>query len=120
MIWNKNKQKRLEMIQGIRPTSKAALKHQCLIISRGDVKGAKELYDYYMEGLEDLPMFDPVAPTWQESTKNTVNGLMSWIKENQDTLAQGYQFIQEVVSRRGLPPIAQPTEPVNPLPPINN
>jgi hypothetical protein len=119
MLWNDKKKRRLEMIQGIRPTSKAALKHQCLIISRGDVKSAKELYDYYMDGLDDLPMFDPVAPTWQESTKNTVNGLMGWLKENQDTLAQGYQFIQEVISRRGLPPVAPPAEPVNPLPPIN-
>lgn len=103
------------MIQGIRPTSKAALKHQCLIISRGDIKNAKELYDYYMDGLEDLPMFDPVAPTWQESTKDTVNGLMGWFKENQETLVSGAQFIRDLIAKRGLPP----AEPSAPLPPIN-
>lgn len=104
------------MIQGIRPTSKAALKHQCLIISRGDVKSARELYDYYMEGLDDLPMFDPIAPSWQESTKATLNGMMSWLKENQDTLAQGYQFIRDAVVNRSLPPVETPSAP---LPDIN-
>lgn len=105
---------KLEMIQGIRPTSKAALKHQCLIISRGDVKNAKELYDYYMDGLEDLPMFDPIAPTWQESTKDTVNGVMGWLKENQDTLINGFEFVRNAIQRKGVS-----GHPSTPLPPIN-
>ena len=108
---------KLAMIQGIRPTSKAALKHQCLIISKGDVKHAKELYDYYMEGLEDLPMFDPIAPTWQESTKDTVNGIMEWFKENQETLANCYEFIRSVIEKRRIPTA---TAEATPLPQINN
>ena len=103
---------RLNMIQGIRPTSKAALKHQCLIISRGDVKHAKELYEYYMDGMEDLPMFDPVAPSWQENTKDAVNGIMNWFKENQNTLANGYEFIRSIVQQRAMPPIEDAPEPL--------
>ena len=102
------------MIQGIRPTSKASLKHQCLLISRGDVKEAKALYDYYMDGLDDLPMFDPVAPTWQENTKETVNGLLSWFRENQDTLVNGVQMVRDLLSRR-----IPSGEAAVPLPPIN-
>ena len=106
------------MIQGIRPTSKAALKHQCLIISRGNVKEAQELYDYYMEGMDDLPMFDPIAPTWMDNTKDTVNGLMAWLKENQNTIAQGYEFLRSVIQNKGaLPPFGSNT--AEPLPPIN-
>lgn len=103
------------MIQGVRPTSKAALKHQCLIISHGDVKAAKELYDYYTDGMDELPMFDPIAPTWQENTKNTVNGLLEWLKENQETLTQGYEFVRGMMRRT--PPAAPGA--ASGLPPIN-
>ena len=53
---------------------------------------------------------------------------MAWLKENQDTLAQGYDFIRSIIANRGvLPPItsdAAATVPGgsaagNPLPPIN-
>lgn len=82
------------------------------------MKDAQELYDYYMEGMDDLPMFDPVAPTWMDNTKDTVNGLMGWIKENQNTLAQGYEFIRNVVQNKGaLPPLGSNV--TEPLPPIN-
>jgi len=104
------------MIQAIRPTSKASLLLQCLLASKGDVEDARKLYDYFAEALPDLPPYDPVQPTWQESTKETVNGVMAWLKENQDTLANGYEFIRNVIANRGLsqePPSA-------PLPPIND
>ena len=116
MIWNSRKQKRLEMIQAIRPTSKAALKLQCLWVNRGNVEEADKLYEYFAKDLPDLPDYDPVQPTWQESTKDTVNGLMSWIKDNKETLAEGIEFARGIFGKAPVLPAAEPT----PLPPIND
>lgn len=119
MKWFTNKKKRLEMMQGIRPTSKATLKLQCLFCCKGDIDEAMKLYNYFATDMPELPDYDPIQPTWVDNTKETVNGLMGWFKENQDTLAQGYEFIRSVVERRGLPPVT-PTETAAPLPPIND
>lgn len=120
MLWfnSKEKRERMEFIQNFRPTSKAQLLQVAMWYHRGDTEKAQKMVDFYTKNME-LPDYDPVPPTWQESTKNTINGLIGWVKENQDTLAQGYQFIQEVVSRRGLPPISTQAEQVTPLTPIN-
>lgn len=105
------------MIQAIRPTSKASLKLQCLWVSQGDVKKAKELYDFFVSDMPDLPDHDPQPVSWVDHTKNTVNGLMEWLKTNQDTLAQGYEFIRTVIVNRGALPSAAPV--ADPLPDIN-
>ena len=105
------------MMQSIRPTSKTALKMQCLWACNGDLAKAKEFYDYFAKDT-NLQDNDPVPTTWQPNTANTINSIMSWLKENQDTLAQGYSFIQSVIANRGaLPTIAAETE--SALPEIN-
>lgn len=118
MKWFTDKQKRLERMQGLRPTSKASLKMQCLMVCKGDIEESKKLYDYFAKDMPELPDFDPVPQTWQQSTAQTVNGIMDWVKENQGTLAQAYDFFQGIIKRRG------PSEPIAPaiesqLPPIN-
>ena len=118
MKWFTNKKKKLEMVQAIRPTSKATLKIQCLFACKGDIEESAKLYDYFAKDMPELPDYDPVQPTWVDNTKETVNGLMGWFRENQDTLAQGYEFIRGIVRDRSLPPIA-PEAPVEPLPNIN-
>lgn len=120
MGWFTNKKKKLEMIQAIRPTSKATLKIQCLFACKGDVEESGKLYDYFAKDMPELPDYDPVPPTWMDNTKETVNGLMGWVTENKDTLAQAYNFIQQVVSKRGLPTIGETTGMVEPLPDINS
>ena len=123
MKWFNNKNKQLEMIQALRPTSKATLKMQCLIICKADIDEANKLYDYFAKDMPDLPDYDPVPPTRTESIKNTANGLMAWLKENQSTLVQGYDFIRNIIVNHG----ALPELPVSdglasgpaPLPPIN-
>lgn len=105
------------MIQGIKPTSKATLKLQCLFATKGDIDEAKKLYDFFAEDMANLPDYDPVAPTWMDNTKETVNGIMGWVSENKDTLAQTYEFIRGIVQNRQLPPITP--EPAEPLPSIN-
>ena len=103
----------------IQPTSKASLKMQCLYICKGDIGEAAKLYDYFVKDMPSLPDFDPVQPTWMDNTKETVNGLMGWLKENQDTLAQGYEFVRSIVQKRALPPVGEAAAPVEALPPIN-
>ena len=109
------------MIQAIRPTSKATLKLQCLFVTKGDIDEANKLYDYFAKDMPDLPDYDPVQPTWVDNTKETVNGLMKWAKENQGTLAQVYEFIRGVVQNRAMPPIVAAEEAASnaPLPDIN-
>ena len=83
----------------INPTSKAALKNQCLLIAQGDLARAKEIYDYYTDGLDELPAFDPVPPTWQESTKETVNGIMGWLQNNGGTIVDGVNYIRGLLGK---------------------
>ena len=104
------------MQQGIMATSKTSLKLQCLFCAKGDLKEAKELYEFFAADMPNLPETDPVPPTWVDNTKETVNGLMTWFKENQDTIAQGYEFVKNVIQKK---PVAAEA-PVEALPPIND
>lgn len=109
----------LGMIKMIRPTSKMALRQQCLLIAKGDVDKAKKLCDYYTDGMDDLPMFDPPAPKWTDNAKQTLDGTLSWLSEHKDGLAQVYDFLR-ALSGGKLPPIGgEPVETEEPLPPIN-
>lgn len=114
----------LEMIRMIRPTSKMALRQQCLMIAKGDVEEAKKLCDYYTEGMEELPMFDVPEPTWVDNTKNTLDGFLGWVSEHQDGLMQTYEFVRGVTGGK-LPPLGASMIPsssdnlAEPLPPIN-
>lgn len=103
-------------MHAIRPTSKATLKLQCLFVCKGDIAEAAKLYDYFAADMPELPDYDPVQPTWMDNTKDAANGIIGWLKENQDTLAQGYEFINNIIKRRGITPTATTNEP---LPPIN-
>lgn len=115
MFWKRYNKERMDFIQKFRPTSKAQLLQVAMWYHRGDIEKAQQMVDFYAKNME-LPDYDPVPKSWQESTKETVNGLIGWIKENQDTLTQGYQFIREMVTSRSLPPVEAP---VAPLPEIN-
>ena len=98
MIWNRHKLSP-EMIRMINPTSKAALKNQCLLIAQGDLQRAKEIYDYYIEGLEDLPAFDPVPPTWMDNAKDTANGIIGWLQNNGGSIAEGVNYIRGLLGK---------------------
>lgn len=110
-----------QMIQAYKPTSKASLKQYCLLVAQGDVDEATKLYDFFMRDMEDLPMFDPIPPTWIDNAKKSVAGIFDLINENKDGLAQGYEVLRGIMAARGknLPPIAPPANDVAPLPPIN-
>lgn len=90
------------MLQQIRPISKASLKRQCLIIAEGDLKKAKEYYDFWIDGMsEELPTFDPKEPSWVDNVGARVNGVLAWAKENQDVLTKGVDLVTNLIGRRG-------------------
>ena len=105
--------------QGIRATSKNSLKWQCLYCAKGDLKEAKELYDFFASDMPDLPDQDPVPLTWQQNTAQTVNAVMDWLKENGPSIQQAYQYVQQVIANRGVIPTPEPPAPTVDLPPIN-
>ena len=119
MKWFTNNEKRLKMISAIRPTSKATLKMQCLMVCKGDIDEALKLYDFFAKDIPNLPDFDPVPPTWQQNTAQTVNGIMAWMKENSGTIQQAYSMVQQIITNKGVLPITPEAPATEPLPPIN-
>ena len=107
MKWFTNKKKRLEMIRGIQPTSKATLKLQCLFATKGDIDEARKLYDFFAEDIPSLPDYDPAPTTWVDATKHTAGDIFSWLKENQDTIATGYEIVRQMTGGK-LPPLTLP------------
>ena len=87
------------MLQQIQFTSKASLKQQCLYITGGNIKDTKELYEFLVADMPDLPDTDPIPPTWQENTKNTVNGVFSWIQQNQGTITQAIDYVRGLFAK---------------------
>lgn len=100
-MFNKRKQreKMMQMVQQFTPTSKASLKQFCIIASKGNVDEATKLYNFYIEGMEDLPMFDPVPPTTMEKVKGTADGIFGFIRENQDGIMQGVELIRGLIGK---------------------
>lgn len=124
MKWLRNNKKQLEMIQALRPTSKATLKMQCLIICKADIDEANKLYEYFAKDMPELPDYDPVAPTVLDNTKNIANGIVKWLGENKNTLVNAYEMIRSATGGK-LPPLTLPIdaaepEAVNALPEINS
>ena len=115
----KKMEKMTSMMAGLTITSKASLKQFCLLSTQCNVKEAAELYDFLIKDMDELPMFDPVKPTTMESIKATAGDIFSFIKENQDGIAQGVDFIKSVFSKRAAAVSSPNSIPANPLPPIN-
>lgn len=116
MLWfNKERKRKMEFIQNYVPTSKAQLIQVCMMYHNGDMQKAQEMFDFYAKNLE-LPDFDPIAPTFVQQMKSGASDLFSWIKDNRDDIINGYQFIQSVISNRGIIPAAVEEAP---LPDIN-
>ena len=109
----------MEFIQNYVPTSKAQLIQVAMMFNNGDLKKAQEMFDFYAKNL-DLPDFDPIAPSFMQQVKREASELFSWVKENKDDLAQGYEMIRSAIINRGELPVADAAGTVaEPLPPIN-
>lgn len=115
----------MTMIQALKPTSKATLKMQCLVICKADIEEATKLYDFFARDMPDLPDYDPPPQTVMDTTKRTVSDLVTWLRENGDTIAAGYEVVRQMTGGR-LPPLvlpaggeAAPSAGASVLPPIN-
>ena len=118
MLWfNKERKKRMELIQNFVPTSKAQLIQVAMYYNKGDIQKAQEMFDFYAKNL-DLPDFDPIAPTFMQQVKRNANDIFTFVKENQDDIMQGYQMIYSIIKNKGALPVASDAA-AEPLPPIN-
>ena len=97
----------------IKQTSKAALKSQCLYLSRLDVDKAEKMYDFLVKDMEGLPDVEPESKPFIKNFGEQANGVVGWFRENKDVLGDGVDFIRGILASRkgGTPPA--------PLPPIN-
>lgn len=114
MFLKKRKEKIREAIAMIKPTSKASLKAQCLYLSNLNVEKAEKMYDFLVKDMENIPEVEPASRSFIENFGEQANGILGWLRENQDMLGQGVDFIKGIItSRKGgaVPP--------SPLPPIN-
>lgn len=104
----------MESVAMIKPTSKAALKQQCLFLSNLDVDKAERMYDFLTKGMEGLPDVEPASRSFMQNFGEQANGIFGWLRENRDMLGEGVDFIKGIIASRkgGTPPSA-------PLPPIN-
>ena len=98
----------------IKPTSKASLKQQCLYLSNLNVEKAEKMYDFLVKDMQGLPDVEPASRSFVQNFGERANGVFNWLRENQDMLGQGVDFIKGIIASRkgGVAPIA-------PLPPIN-
>ena len=110
----KRKQEIMEMVGMIRPTSKAALKQQCLFLANLDVDKAEKMYDFLIKGMEDIPAVETASKPFMQNFGEQASGVLAWFRENQDVIGQGMDMIRGLVGRKGSP-VVQST----PLPPIN-
>ena len=101
------------MIAMVKPTSKSELKRTCLYLCRLDVDKAEKMYDFLIKGMEDIPDVEPAQQPFVQRFGEQANGVMAWLRKNQDILGQGVEFIKGIVNREGAAP------PASPLPPIN-
>lgn len=119
MLWfnTKEKKKKMEFIQNYVPTSKAQLLQVAMYFNKGDIGKAQEMFDFYSKNL-NLPDFDPIQPTFMQQVKMNAADLFSWVKENQEDIVNGYEFVRSVIANKGaIPPVVQ--EVSEPLPDIN-
>lgn len=105
------------MIQGLRPTSKASLKLQCLQMCKGKLDEAEKLYDFMIKDMDELPMFDYVPPTTMQQVKDSAINTFKWLNDNQEQVMNWVGIIKQMFGKGGgIPPTGASGQA---LPPIN-
>ena len=90
-----------------------SLKLSCLKAADNNVQKAKELYEFLCSDIQDIPDFEPVAPSTFESIKRGATEVLGWIDTHKEDVAQGISFIQSL--RRSAPGMTTNTD-VPPIP----
>lgn len=102
----------MEMIGMIKPTSKAALKQQCLFLANLDVEKAERMYDFLIKDMEEIPAVETASKSFVQNFGEQASGVLGWFRDNQDVLSQGVNLIRGIIGKKGAVPAA-------PLPQIN-
>lgn len=101
----------------IRTTSKDALKRSLMQMYQGDVATMERMYDFYMKDMQNVPDFDPVAPSMIKQAKDAIGDLFNWADENQGKLVGAYNLIQSMRGGNPITPVG-PAAPVADVPPL--
>lgn len=110
----KKQQKLFDRIHMIQPTSKAALKQQCLFLCNLKVEEADKMYEFLIKDIGDsIPDVEPTQRPFIQNLGDQANGVLSWFRENQDMLSQAFDMIKGIVTR------GKGAQINNPIPPIN-
>ena len=98
----------------IKPTSKSALKRECLYLCNLNVEKAEKMYDFLVKDMQGIPDVEPESRPFIQNFGEQANGVFGWFRDNKDMLGQAVDFIRGIVASRkgGVPP-------TTPLPPIN-
>ena len=114
MVFNRKK-RIMEAVNMIKPTSKAALKRECLYLCNLNVEKAEKMYDFLVKGMDGIPDIEPASRPFIQNFGEQASGVFGWLRENRDMIGQAADFIKGIVSSRK----GGPTTPAAPLPPIN-
>lgn len=82
------------------------------MLSNLDIKKANEMYDFLIKDMEDLPSVEPASKSFIERFGTQANGVLDWVRQNQDVLSQGFELIKGFMGKKQIVP-------GDPLPPIN-
>lgn len=78
-----------------------------------NIEKAEKMYDFLIKDMSEIPDVEPASKPFIQNLGEQASDIFAWLRENQDMIGQGVDFIKGIVaSRKGTPPAA-------PLPPIN-
>lgn len=98
MLFTNNE--KMERLQDFKPTSKAQLRQFCMWFAEGDTKKARDMYDFYADGI-DLPDVEPTQPTKLQNVKTTATDLLGFVRDNKDDILTAYSFIKSLIGKGG-------------------
>ena len=106
----------------INPTSKISLKMSCIEASNGDLVKAKELYDYFADGV-DIPDYPIQKPNIVQQFTQQANEMFGWIDQNSERIMKGYNMIQMMRGGNIIPAATEAAaetveDAIPPLPPL--
>ena len=77
-----------------------------------NVGKAEEMYDFLIKDMQGIPDIEPAQQSFLERFGEQANGIFGWLRDNQDMLGQGVEFLRGIIRKNG-------GAASSPLPPIN-
>ena len=104
MFNSRKKQKLIEMVGMLKPTSKATLKQQCLMLCNLDVDKAERMYDFLVKDINDIPTVEQDQKSFMQSIGDSANSILAWLRDNQDILSQGVDLLKSFTKNGSVTP----------------